>query len=205
MHRLLGSLVGALATAALYAGSAAPALAQAADLAICKGEDAYAGIPACTRLIERGTRLSPAERAAAFFHRSSHYHTKGDGDRRLRDLDEAIRLQPKHAQAWSARAWVYFWQGDHARAFRELDEAIRLEPSADHYRERGSAAYQLESRSRRKSCRRSGCARSRRWSSRVRGAGALPARSFRSWPTTFNRGCAGRCRSGGRTIPVWSR
>ena len=144
MHRLLGSLVGALATAALYAGSAAPALAQAADLAICKGEDADAGIPACTRLIERGTRLSPAERAAAFFNSSSHNQNKGDGDRRLRDLDEAIRLQPKHAQAWSARAWVYFWQGDHARAFRELDEAIRLEPSADHYRERGSAAYQLE-------------------------------------------------------------
>ena len=57
--------------------------------------------------------------------------------------------------------------------------------------------------SRRRCCRRWDCARSRRWSSPARAAGARRARSSRSWRTGSRAICARRCRCGARATRAW--
>ena len=56
-------------------------------------------------------------------------HRKGDYDRAIGDLDEAIQLDPKDASAYASRGAADFRKGDYDRAIADLDEAIRLDPT----------------------------------------------------------------------------
>jgi tetratricopeptide (TPR) repeat protein len=63
-------------------------------------------------------------------------------DRAIADYDEAIRLNPEDADAYSNRGNAYFHKGDFDRAITDYDEAIRLNPEfADAYHNRGSAYF----------------------------------------------------------------
>ena len=53
---------------------------------------------------------------------------KGDFDKALADLTEAIRLDPKLAQAYLCRGEAYSEKGEHGKAIADITEAIRLEP-----------------------------------------------------------------------------
>jgi tetratricopeptide (TPR) repeat protein len=65
---------------------------------------------------------------------------KGDPDRAIAALDEAIRLDPKDASAYANRAAADLRKGDYDRAIADLDEAIRLNPTyATAYGIRGNA------------------------------------------------------------------
>ena len=78
--------------------------------------------------------------AGAFYLRGSL-----DGKDGLADLDEAIRLDPKSAAAYVARASVYSQKDDNGRALADLDEAIRLDPAlAVAYAERASIHQEKE-------------------------------------------------------------
>ena len=73
-------------------------LAAADDTAACAAGDAVAGIPACTRIIERAGE-PPARLADAYNPGGKLYMTQNQPERALADLDEALRLDPRHAEA----------------------------------------------------------------------------------------------------------
>jgi lipoprotein NlpI len=56
------------------------------------------------------------------------YHKKGDEDRAIADLNEAIRLNPGDAAAFSLRARVFSAAGGYDRAIADYSETIRLDP-----------------------------------------------------------------------------
>ena len=53
---------------------------------------------------------------------------KGDPDRAITDFDQAIKLDPKYANAFNSRGVAYQAKGDNDRAIMDYDQAIRLEP-----------------------------------------------------------------------------
>jgi tetratricopeptide (TPR) repeat protein len=54
---------------------------------------------------------------------------RGEQDRAVADLGEAIRLNPNDPLAPYDRGEVYFQRGDYDRALTDFGEAIRLNPS----------------------------------------------------------------------------
>ncbi len=56
------------------------------------------------------------------------YNAKGDNDHAMADYTEAIRLDPKLANAYDNRGRAYRAKGENDRAVRDFKEAIRLDP-----------------------------------------------------------------------------
>ena len=56
------------------------------------------------------------------------YSKKGDYDKALQELDEAIRLNPKLAAAHYNRGQIYFRRGDYGQAVRDFTDTISLAP-----------------------------------------------------------------------------
>jgi tetratricopeptide (TPR) repeat protein len=93
----------------------------------------------CTQTIESG-EVSGKGLAFAFYKRANAYYGKGDHDRAIHDYDQAIRLNPGHANSFSNRGAAYARRGDYDRAIQNYDEAIRLNPNhADAFSNRGVA------------------------------------------------------------------
>lgn len=68
----------------------------------------------------------------------------GDNESAMRDLDEAIRLSPKLATAYSNRGVIYLQQQDYQRAIVDFDTAISLDPTrASAFNNRGNAYNEL--------------------------------------------------------------
>lgn len=68
----------------------------------------------------------------------------GDNDGALRDLDEAIRLSPNLAAAYSNRGVIYLQKQDYPRAIVDFDAAIGLDPTrASAFNNRGNAYNEL--------------------------------------------------------------
>jgi tetratricopeptide (TPR) repeat protein len=104
-----------------------------------KSTDANTTITHCTQAIESG-RLSGKGLAFAFYRRGSAYSEQRDYHRAIEDYDEAVRLNPKHANAFSNRGVAYAGKQDYDRAIQSYDEAIRLNPNhADAFSNRGVA------------------------------------------------------------------
>jgi lipoprotein NlpI len=93
----------------------------------------------CTQTIE-SRQLSGKSLAFAFYKRGNAYYGKGDHDRAILDYDQAIRLNPSHANSHSNRGAAYARKGDYDRAIQDYDEAIRLNPNhANAFSNRGVA------------------------------------------------------------------
>src|SRR5215475_8264986 len=93
----------------------------------------------CTQAIE-SRQLSGKGLAFAFYRRGNAYSEKGDYDRAIPDYDQAIRLNPSHANTFSNRGVAYARKGDYDRAILDYSEAIRLNPNhADAFSNRGVA------------------------------------------------------------------
>jgi len=92
MHRgvMAGLLVGAV-----VASWAGPAAAEERDSTACKGKEADEVIAACTSILGRGGREPARNRANAYNNRGIAYLRKNDYDHAIRDIAEAIALQPK--------------------------------------------------------------------------------------------------------------
>ena len=114
--------------------------ANSEDVPKCyKSTNADITINYCTQAIESG-QLSGRGLAFAFYKRANAYYEKGEYDRAIEDYDQAIRLNPKHPDAFSNRGVAYARKGDYDRAIENYNEAIRLNPKhPDAFSNRGVA------------------------------------------------------------------
>jgi len=72
--------------------------------------------------------------------RGTAYAGRGDHDRAIQDLNEAIRLSPTHAYMYRNRGIDFYEKRDYGRAIQDFDEAIHLKPNdPDIYDMRGKA------------------------------------------------------------------
>jgi tetratricopeptide (TPR) repeat protein len=118
---------------------AAPALSAQREGDDCTAEDLDRRIAGCTRILQdQGEALR--NRVGAFINRAIAYKAKGDLDRAIADYNEAIRLDPKYADAYYNRAIAYKAKGNLDRAIADYNEAVRLNPQdALAYNNRGIA------------------------------------------------------------------
>jgi tetratricopeptide (TPR) repeat protein len=120
---------------------AGAAVAQTRDenAKTCAGDNPDASVAACTALIQGGQETDEGL-AIAHNNRANAYINKGDNDRAIQDLDEAVRIDPNYATAYYNRGIAYNNKDQHERAIQDFDQAIRLK--SDYiaaYNNRGSA------------------------------------------------------------------
>lgn len=125
---------------------AAPTMAQSLDQhrANCYSLDPNTldlQIAGCTALIESGQRTG-AGLARIFSYRGYLHTLQEDYARAIADYGQAIRLNPRDAQAYLNRGTAYAGKQDLTRAITDFDQAIRLDPQfAQAYLNRGLAYY----------------------------------------------------------------
>src|ERR1022692_1897017 len=78
--------------------------ARADDPAICRAVTSDDAVDACSRLINSGWyKYRPKDLAVAYSNRGTALSAKGDDDKAIEDLNEAIRLDPQLAMAFNNR------------------------------------------------------------------------------------------------------
>jgi lipoprotein NlpI len=126
-------LAGALmfATSALQASRTGAQTQQQIDWCNNDGEvfSVDQRLSGCTALVE-SERASTQDRAAGYGNRCWAYSDKGDPDRAIADCSEAIRLDPKLANAHLNRGKAYSDKGDFDRAIADYNRAIELDPKS---------------------------------------------------------------------------
>ena len=81
-------------------------------------------IRACSEVLTGATTLRPA----ALYNRGIAYTAKGDLDRALVDLSEAIRLDPQRAFRFQERGELHLRRREFDRAIADLTRAIQMDP-----------------------------------------------------------------------------
>ena len=105
-----------------------PALADDdSDWPNCNGADGDSAIAACTRILRRG-EAAQSDLAIAYNNLGLAYENRGEPDRAIAALDEAIALDPQLASAYNNRGFAYNNKGQYDRAIGDLDQAIGLNP-----------------------------------------------------------------------------
>ena len=85
-------------------------------------------------------RIPALDRSIVYFQRGTAYYYKGEYDRAIADLDQAIALHPDLAMAYSNRGIAYAHKGEYDQAIEDFDQAIELQPDyAQAYNNRGNA------------------------------------------------------------------
>jgi tetratricopeptide (TPR) repeat protein len=78
------------------------------------------------RALDAAVKLRPTSPQALFDRANARYNT-ADNDGAIVDLNEALRIDPRFAEAWRLRGWVYAIS-NFDRAWPDFEQAIRLEP-----------------------------------------------------------------------------
>src|ERR1700722_12709674 len=76
------------------------------------------------KLFDKDLKENPSPRAYAV--RGSIRDEKGEYDNAIADFSEAIRLEPKNADAYNRRSLVWSDKKDYDKAIADSNEAIRL-------------------------------------------------------------------------------
>jgi tetratricopeptide (TPR) repeat protein len=84
-------------------------------------------IDLCNKALD--TKLSSSSASGALMTRGNAYAGKGDWDHALRDYDEAIKVEPKNADAWVNRGNAYAHKNQRDKSTHDYNEAIRLNPN----------------------------------------------------------------------------
>lgn len=108
----------------------ATALAKSDPWTGCGGADPDVRIASCTEIITSASRKTKQNKIAAYLNRGGAYRAKGDFDRAIADLDEALHLDPRSAAALIERASVFHSKGDLDRAIGDYDRAIAAWPQS---------------------------------------------------------------------------
>jgi tetratricopeptide (TPR) repeat protein len=95
------------------------------DAKTCQDETGDAAIAACTRIIESG-EMTGGDQAVNYHNRGEVYQIKREFGRARADHNEALRLDPKYAEAFVGRGLTYQAEGDYDHALADYTEAIRL-------------------------------------------------------------------------------
>jgi tetratricopeptide (TPR) repeat protein len=84
------------------------------------------GVDHARSALDQAVKLRPTT-PTVLYDRANARNNTGDIDGAIADLNEAIRLDPRYAEAYRARGWIYA-HTSYDRAWPEFDQAIRLEP-----------------------------------------------------------------------------
>jgi tetratricopeptide (TPR) repeat protein len=104
----------------------------------CKSTDSESIITGCTALILSGQETTKGL-SVVYDIRGVAYYEKGDYDRAIHDLGEAIRLNSSNENAYYSRGLAYKKKGDYDRAIQDFTEAIHLDPKFERaYYDRGN-------------------------------------------------------------------
>jgi tetratricopeptide (TPR) repeat protein len=102
----------------------------AAEEDVCAYGSGDAAIADCTRAIQSG-RFTGHALALKFSNRGVEWRIKGDYERAISDYDDAIRLDPKYADAWYNRCIAYNRTQKYDLALPDCNQAIALGPTAN--------------------------------------------------------------------------
>lgn len=127
MNRLARSCTVAVAAALLVIAVAERA---AAEEDLCAYGSGDAAIADCTRAIQSG-RYRGHELALRFSNRGVEWRLKQDYARAISDYDEAIRLDPKYADAYYNRCIAYNRTQKYDLALADCNKAITLGPTTN--------------------------------------------------------------------------
>ncbi len=104
---------------------AAPTRADMVD-DCTQADDNDLRIGGCTALIRSG-KYSGVDLAAAYSNRGVAYRRVGETSRAIEDYDQALRIDPGHANAYQNRGVAYESLGQYERAVEDWEQAIRIE------------------------------------------------------------------------------
>jgi serine/threonine protein kinase len=71
---------------------------------------------------------NPTRDANDLYNRANEFRRKGNHRAAIEEYSDAIRLNPKFANAYTNRGLSYYYLGDHDRAFEDYSSAIKLNP-----------------------------------------------------------------------------
>src|SRR5260370_8214037 len=124
-----GGVPAGVAIAAVLLTGAALAQGRDENEARCKGVDPNLIIGGCTALIQ-SNREATENLAVVFTNRGGAYVLKGQYDRAIQDYDQAIKLNPKFANAFTNRGGAYFSNGQYNRPIQDYDQPLNLTPTS---------------------------------------------------------------------------
>jgi tetratricopeptide (TPR) repeat protein len=101
---------------------------QESDWCIDKGIAPDFQVSGCTAVIQSGNG-SPNDLTSAHRNRGLAYYGKHDLDHAIADYTEAIRINPKHVDAYNNCGDIYQARQDLDRAIADFDAVIRLNPN----------------------------------------------------------------------------
>lgn len=127
MTQIVMARRAAVCVALVVLGGPVRADSLARDWALCRQDDGGGQIRACTAVI-RASRHDTDALARAFFNRGRAWVARGDIQRAIQDLTQAIHFDPDHADAYNDRGTAFAAQGQYDRAIEDFAQAIRLDP-----------------------------------------------------------------------------
>lgn len=84
------------------------------------------GLAACTRILD-DRKTSMRDRVVAHINRAIAWTEKGLFDRAIEDTNDALKINPRHPEAFINRAIAWRYKDDLDRSIADYDEAIRLD------------------------------------------------------------------------------
>lgn len=134
------SLTATLAPAEAAGPKASPQLMQAASICFGKTPAGWQQLVAACTTVVKEPKVSPQDKAGAFYNRGSAYIRLGDGPKALVDMNDALRLKPDFSRALQTRAGILIAQQKFDAAIKDLDKAILIDPkSSSAFNNRGMA------------------------------------------------------------------
>ena len=119
-------VLAAVLTGVLSGAAAAQPLTR--QWAWCRDDDPDRLIQGCSAIIG-SRRETPGNLARAFFNRGRAWSDKGQQDRAIQDLNNAIRLEPNYPEAYNSLGVAHAGKGEYDQAVTSYDQAIRLDPN----------------------------------------------------------------------------
>jgi tetratricopeptide (TPR) repeat protein len=104
-------------------------VARADDPASCRAITSDEAVDACTRLIDSAWyKYRPKDLAVAYSNRGAALSTKGDDDKAIEDLNEAVRLDPQLAMAFNNRGLAWQKKKKYDQAIQDFTAALDIDP-----------------------------------------------------------------------------
>jgi tetratricopeptide (TPR) repeat protein len=112
-----------LAAALIALAFARPAAAVTPDEQVCYTGSGDAAIEACNRAISSG-QVRDDNLAIAYCNRAVEYKNKGDYDRAMNDLNQALRIDPRYPAAYAIRGQTWELLKQPQRAMADYRSAL---------------------------------------------------------------------------------